>query len=76
MQQVKPNVTCNDEYWISVKVLMFFNLGLPSKNSTHAGQPTAIKQKKRKIRTKHEDQMQYSGNFHRVVARLSQQLVL
>ena len=55
---------------------MFFNLGLPSKNSTHAGQPTAMKQKKRKIRKKHKDQMQYSGNFHRVVARLSQQLVI
>ena len=41
---------------------MFFNLGLPSKNSTHAGQPTAMKQKKRKLRKKHEDQMQYSGN--------------
>ena len=72
MQQVKPNVTCNDEYWISVKVLMFFNLGLHSKNSTHAGQPTAMKQKKRKIEKKHKDQMQYSSNCHRVVARLSQ----
>ena len=51
---------------------MFFNLGLPSKNSTHAGQPTAMKQKKRNIQKKHDDQMQYPGNCHRVVARLSQ----
>ena len=52
---------------------MFFNLGLPSKNSTHAGQPTAMKQKKRNVQKKHKDQMQYSSNCHRVLARTTSQ---